>query len=143
MKRAVPILLVSVLALSLLAGCGLDPKTEINAVLDQYAAAFKAEDIVAMGETLDDTVTTVHSDGTSATNPRSTYLAAMGVAFAFVQVTDFQILNRQIAVAGDTADVVATVRLAGYGTNGFSDKSSPGEIWLAKRQDGWKIFKLR
>ncbi len=140
MKRFVVVLMVLVLLLS---GCATGgpggPTREINAVLDQYIAAYKAKDAGAVADLYSYPTKQIDADGREKTiQSRDEMTGALVLAFIFMEVHDMQIINRTVNLSGNTAVVTATIILDGriFGTR----TRTTGEMEFTMANDGgWKI----
>jgi ketosteroid isomerase-like protein len=144
MKRTVIALLSLALLLS---GCGSkgpdSPTREINAVLDRYVAAYRAKDASTLAGLYSYPAKSIDVDGQeSIMASRDEMAGTLALGFLFIEVYDFQLLNRTVNASGNTALVTATSVLDGSVFGTHTRATSQVEFALTNN-DGWKISVIR
>lgn len=137
--------IILVAAISL-AGCGSsvlgshDAKSEINAALDRYAAAYKAKNTDAVADVYTYPCKNIDENGReSVIRSRNEMKSTMGLGFALIDsIYDVQITNRTVAVSSNTASVTATVFVDAKAFGYRVRTTSQAEFALVN-SGGWKI----
>ena len=144
MKRVLKLLICLMFVLVLLAGCSnsISDTTKINDVLDTYEKAYLNEDISMLSNILADNITVIsktNGEIEENTMTKQQYLSLLSIAFALIDIEEFNMTNRNISVSGSQATVSADYYVKSIGNGSTTENNGTFSFKLHKVDDQWLI----